>query len=381
MNWFLFITSVLPATQEVDKKPRRLPRRSAGSVPRIRFNFSRLTICGCLVVACGCATDGPYQYGRFHPDRVEGVASEPVVVEHGKPHKTLDRMANILGTPAKILRLNSKVDNHHISDETLEKLITYLEKNDITDVCVDVNHYAPREQWRRLRENKRIAPGWKYTAGTLSWVRYTVLPGRVFGGTGYNAFTNSLYVNSDVPAMLLFEAAYAKDIHSQKHPGFYAVIVNDFPGVKVWRQTRAVKDVVGYAKQENDWDVEKETYKVMYAHLGSEAIGGLGILISGPLSSGSNLLVGPLLGISGAIAGHAVGHSVAREREAELEKIHSEAGSEDGEVLQTRFESKSEVDGGTENSLRQASDSILADSDDDRTSDVELGDAGRCGNE
>ncbi|WP_157605460.1 hypothetical protein [Schlesneria paludicola] len=334
-------------------------------------------MCGCLIVACGCATDGPYQYGRFHPDRSEGIDPEPVVVEYGKPHKTLDRMANILGTPAKILRLNSKVDNHHISDETLEKLITYLEKNDITDVCVDVNHYAPREQWRRLRENKRIAPGWKYTAGTLSWVRYTVLPGRVFGGTGYNAFTNSLYVNSDVPAMLLFEAAYAKDIHSQKHPGFYAVIVNDFPGVKVWRQTRAVKDVVGYAKQENDWEIEKETYKVMYAHLGSEAVGGFGILLTGPTSSGSNLLVGPLLGLGGAIAGHAVGHSVAREREAELEKLKPDQEREDGSVVQAQYGSQVESESDEGQPLKRASYHTKSDDDDRPTNDVEDEDVGR----
>ncbi len=94
---------------------------------------------------------------------------------------------------------------------------------------VVVDKYDPNDQWKRLRENDRIAPFWKYSVGAITCAGYTILPNRIFGGDRYNPFTNTLNLSSDVPAMVLAEAAYAKDIHGQKHPGAYASIVNDLP--------------------------------------------------------------------------------------------------------------------------------------------------------
>ncbi len=274
-----------------------------------------------LAAACGCASNKPYQYGRFHPDHPEGVNVQPVVVEYGKPSKTLDRIGKVVGFPAKILPFNSKINNHEVSPETLEKLRVYMAKNDITDVYIAVNQYAPKDQWRRLRENGRIAPFWKYTAGTLSWVGYALFPPRVWGGDRYNPFTNSLYVNSDVPAVVLAEAAYAKDIHGRKFPGTYAVVVNDMPVLTLWRQSLAVSDVLSYARVENDWDVEKQTYHVMYPKMGEKTLGDASMVVTGPIGSISAIFVGPIFGAGGALAGHAVGRSVAKRREAELKEL------------------------------------------------------------
>lgn len=271
-----------------------------------------------LWLVCGCATTGPYEYGQFHPGRPAGTDVTAVAIEYGTPNKTLDGIGNILGIPAKVLSLNSKVDNHHVSDETIEKLTAYLEKNDLTDVRVSVNQYSPRDQWRRLRENDRISPGWRYTAGTLGWMSYTIRPGRLFGGTEYNPFTNTLYVNSDVPALLLAEAAYAKDIHGRKFPGAYAVFANGLPVVSIWRQSRAVSDVLGYARAEQDWDVEKQTYRVMYPQIGASAFGGAGVVVTGSPGSLTSFVVGPLLGTGGAVAGHAAGRTISNRRESEL---------------------------------------------------------------
>ena len=274
-----------------------------------------------MALASGCVSTGPYEYGRFHPSRPTGTDVTTVAVEYGAPNKTLDRIGNILGTPAKLLSLNSKIDNHHVSDETIDKLTIYMEKNDITDVYVAVNDYSPKDQWRRMKENERISPGWKYTAGTLRWVGYTIMPGRLFGGTEYNPYTNTLYVNSDVPAVLLAEAAYAKDIHSRQFPGTYAVFANGLPVVKIWRQSKAVGDVLGYARVEQDWDVEQETYRVMYPQMGASTFGGAGVLITGAPGSLTSFVVGPLLGASGAVAGHAAGRTMSKRREAELKHV------------------------------------------------------------
>lgn len=275
----------------------------------LRPTVPRLALLACLA-ACGCATT-PYQYGRFHPESPDGVALQPIEVEYGKPHKTLDRIGSIIGLPAKILTFNRKTDNHRISPETVEKLQTYLEDNDITDVYVAVNDYAPKDQWRRLRENDRMAPFWRYSAGTLAWVGYTVFPNRIFGGDRYNPYTNTLNLSSDVPALVLAEAAYAKDIHSRRHPGTYALLVNDMPVLSIFRQARAASDVLGYARAKDDWKTEEQGYKVLYPKIGAAAAG-----TGGPFVPG----FGWLLHLGGAAVGHVTGRTVARVQKSALPK-------------------------------------------------------------
>jgi hypothetical protein len=228
------------------------------------------------------------------------MALQPVVVERGGPHETLDRVGRVVGLPARVFTLNSKVNNHDISPETIDQLVTYLEQNDLTDVCVAVNDYDPKGQWRRLRENYRIAPFWRYTAGTLSWLGYAIFPNRIFGGDEYNPFTNTLILSSDVPARVLAEAAYAKDVHSRRHPGTFAAI-SDLPLFSLVRQARATSDVLTYARVRNDWSTEKQAYQVLYPHIGSTAFGPASHFVP---------VAGPFLSAGGALVGHATGRTV-----------------------------------------------------------------------
>ena len=187
-------------------------------------------------------------------------------------------MSWVVGLPTRILPMSSNVNDHQFSEETAAKLTTYMQENDITDVLVRVNQYDPLGEWRRLRQNKRMSAGWRYTFGAGGLVFYTLFPGRVFGGDTYNPFTNTLYVNSDVPAMLIVEAAYAKDIHGRKLPGPYAA-VNELPVLTVWRHTLAINDTLGYARLNDDWDIERETYRVVYPMMGIQVgLGGQGAL-------------------------------------------------------------------------------------------------------
>lgn len=253
-----------------------------------------------LLLSSGCASKGGYRFGRFHPEEPEGIAPGPVVVQEGKPNKTLDRLGWLAGLPERIFTLNPKASNHKVSPETLEKLQTYLEENDITDVEVAVNDYDPKGQWQRLRENDRISPFWKYSAGSLTWLGYTLMPYRVFGGDAYNPFTNSLNITSDVPALVLAEAAYAKDIHGQARPGAYATI-SELPVLSLVRHGRATSDVLGYARARNDWEGEKEAYHVLYPQVGSTTFGPAAHFVP---------VVGPLMAVGGALAGHATGRTM-----------------------------------------------------------------------
>ena len=285
-------------------------------------------IVGCLwflsLGASGCVSS-TYQFGRFHPDQPGGTDAQPVAFEYGEPNKTLDKIGYVVGFPARLLTLNKNVNNHHISPETLDKLRVYLEENDITDVYVVVDKYDPKDQWKRLRENDRISPIWRYSVGAITCLGYTVLPNRIFGGDRYNPFTNTLNLSSDVPAMVLAEAAYAKDIHGQRFPGAYASIVNDLPLLTVWRQTRATSDVVAYARIQRDWATEKQTYQVMYPQIGVGCIGPIGFFVP---------VVGPFLDLGGAVAGHVAGRTVAVIEDSRRPKILPDpAGPDEGQFV------------------------------------------------
>jgi hypothetical protein len=264
-----------------------------------------------LLALSGCAK-APYRYSQFHDAHSPNDAPSDVVIVRGTPNKTLDRIGNIVGFPARILPLNSKINDHRIAPDTEQKLTDYMERNDLTDVTVFVNHYDPKDQWRRLRDNKLIGAGWRYTLGSISVIGYTVLPGRIFGGDRYNPFTNSLYLNSDVPAVALREAAYAKDVHSHRLPGTYASI-QELPVVGLWSDGRAVGDVIGYARDQQDWEVEKQAYHVLFPQLGvaSTAIGGS--ILS------SVWWGGPAFSAGGAAVGHIAGRTLAK-REAAKHK-------------------------------------------------------------
>jgi hypothetical protein len=162
--------------------------------------------------------------------------------------------------------------------------------------------------------------------GTLTVVAYTVLPGRIFGGDYYNPFTNSLYLNSDVTAIVLCEAAYAKDVYSRKYPGAYAAI-NEFPLLSLWHKTIAVSDILGYAQAEDDWQIEKETYHVVYPFIAAH-----GASIADPFVP---TLVSPIIWLGGAAVGHTVGRTLAARRDHEL---HDGPPSEDGDSPEGRIQ-------------------------------------------
>ncbi len=261
-----------------------------------------------LLSSLGCVT-APYQFGHFESGPGDGEKPAEVIVDVGIPNRTLDRIGWVVGFPSRIFPLHAGVNNHEVSDETRDRLTKYLEENDLTDVRVRINHYDPADEWRRLRMNRRISPFWRYTGGVLCYLHYTLLPGRVVGGDWYNPYSNSLYINSDVQALVLHEAAYAKDIHSRRLPGTYSAI-NHVPLLWLWRQTVCVNDILSYARSEEDWEIEEETYRVVYPLIGAHT----GMSFS-PLSPFG---FEPVLGLGGALIGHATGRTVAAYRAAEV---------------------------------------------------------------
>ena len=285
----------------------------------MRRRFCILFLLMATFGACpvGCSVT-PYRY-RHHeliPDGCDPVSASDAeaVFEYGRPNKTLDRLAWVIGMPSRILPMSSRVNNHEISPETIDKLSSYLRENDLSDVLVRVNQYDPRGEWKRLRENPRISSGWKYTFGAGMVVHYTLFPGRVFGGDHYNAYTNTLYVNSDVPALLILEAAYAKDVHERRLPGPYSAI-KELPVLETWRLSYGLNDTLGYAKLNDDWELERETYAIVYPVMGIEvALGGHSAISS---FVALPMLTIPITAIGGAATGHVLGWTTIKRREQE----------------------------------------------------------------
>ena len=54
----------------------------------------------------------------------------------------------IFGIPSKIILWNSRIDNHDISPETEAAIAEYMAANELWDVKVRLNQYAPLDEWR-----------------------------------------------------------------------------------------------------------------------------------------------------------------------------------------------------------------------------------------
>ena len=263
----------------------------------------------CSAAAAGCSLEQPYQLGHGWQGTPESMnaamvdpnwppsapSAEPQICE-GEPNKFVDGVGWVLGIPGKVMLFDSRVDNHAVTPETTVAVADYLKRNQMSDVCVRVNEYAPGEEWRRLCENWHVGAGWRYTMGTWSLIGYTLIPGRLTGGDRYNPYTNSVYVYSDVPSLAIKAAAYAKDVHQRDLPGTY-VAVNHLPVVSLWHETVNTQDALGYIRTQGTVAQQAEAQRILYPSY-CIAVGG---------AFGGLFGVEPILIAAGAVTGHVSG--------------------------------------------------------------------------
>ncbi len=221
---------------------------------------------------------------------------QQVRIEYGVKRPILDGAGWVLGIPSKILYWDRRAANHDISDTTVGEVSSYLENRNLTDTVVRVNQYAPGKEWQRLVSNRSISPGWRYTVGSLKWLKYTLVPGRLFGKDEYNPYSNSLYLYSDMPVLGLAEAAYANDVSARPHPGTYAA-VQELPLVSLWHETLATREVLNYVAIHGSPEQVPKIRHDLYARYGIETAGAASQLL--PDGSG-------LFQIIGAVSGHTI---------------------------------------------------------------------------
>lgn len=277
--------------------------------PKTSCRFSLALAFGVVFLAAAndaCASDW-LKAREIHVDRVN-VAPELVdatrdsQIERGKRRPVLDGVGWVFGIPAKIILWDRRVDNHNVSVETEEAIRRYLGDNDLDHVKVAINQYDPLDDWRRLRANKTMGWGYRYTFGVLSVAGEAILPGRLFGGDHYNPYTGTIHLYSDVPAIALHEGGHAKDFTRRKLPGTYALAAA-LPVVSLWPEAIATGDAIAYAEQHQDPDLERESYRILYPAYGTYVGGSLGRFaqpFTFPIYAGA------------VVAGHAVGRVEAR---------------------------------------------------------------------
>lgn len=225
-----------------------------------------------------------------------------IEVVQGNPNKVVDGLGWIVGIPRRIVLWDRRVDNHRVQPETMAEVATYAKVNELDGLCVRVNQYAPLDEWKRLTKNDQISPGWRYTVGALSLVGYTLLPGRIIGVDNYNPYTNSVYVYSDVPALAMEAAAYAKDVKHRDFPGTYAA-VNSLPVASVWHETINTQDTLEYLQTHGTYDEQREGLAILYPNYGASVGGAVGSLFG---------FTG-VFEIGGAVVGHVSGwHKAAQ---------------------------------------------------------------------
>ncbi len=276
----------------------------------------------------GCVSQ-TYRYGL---DR-QGSAvpldspSHALTVSHGEPPRHLAHVERLVQWPRDAIR-RSRGEAPFDSETTLERRAEavslaeeYLLANGVEELFIDVRTYDPREQWSRLQANERLHPLFRYTGGSLSWLRYTLLPRTVFRSDHYDPFTNTLSLNSAEPSRAILEAARAKEFHRERWigRGAYAML-QLVPVVPLFHETRAASDALSYSEHHLEGQYLDELYPVAYSRIGATFVAeALSVF---PLSPGIPFVARPLLVGSGRLSGRAVGRWASPQPPAAPKQAH-----------------------------------------------------------
>jgi len=269
-----------------------VPHNQIRSIPSIKW-ICIAAVTGLLTLP-GCATT-PYKCGsaQRYITSPELVARTQTQIERGRPNVVVDSLGWVWGIGAKLTLFDRRVENHRIDAHTEAEIAAYLQENELSTVKVRLNQYRPLDDWGRLRANKSVGAGWRYTFGAISVLGETIFPGRVFGRDHFNPFTNTIHLYSNVPAIALHEAGHSKDYAGRKWKGTYAAIYL-LPIAPLSQEAIATNDALSYIMANRDLEAQQEAYEILYPAYGTY----VGNAISGPVPQGYFI---------GLIGGHVIG--------------------------------------------------------------------------
>jgi hypothetical protein len=169
----------------------------------------------------------------------------------------------------------------------------HLREHQMNSVLVRVNQYDPLGEWARLCQNQNIPLGWRMLGGSFTVLKYSLLPGRIFGEDWYNPFTESLHLYSDIPALGINEAVYARQVRDHENPGVYATI-KVVPVLGMWHETKSTQKALQYISETGTAKEREEAYRILYPSYGGNWGAGLGSIV--PFGSAYMRIVGSIFG-------------------------------------------------------------------------------------
>ncbi|MGJ4753916.1 hypothetical protein [Leptospira kmetyi] len=280
--------------------------------PFLKF-FSAFLLLSSLFFSIGCtySVEKKYIYAKPYYPNQNYFDQENPQFEEGEPYWFLDFMGNVFGVLSKLILWNRKMSNHRFSEETKNYLKDYIRENNLKDVKVRFNQYAPIDDLVQLWRSDTVHPILKYTVGIINWVSGVIFPGRLFAGllTGdhYNPYSNTINLYSDLPSVVLHEGGHSKDFALRKYKSFYSLGYS-FPIVgPLYAEARASDDALRYLRHRCDLKNELLAYRTLYPAYATYA--------TGPILSS----VGELVGLAASIPGHIVGYR--KEKRVEKEEI------------------------------------------------------------
>ncbi|BDA80841.1 hypothetical protein LPTSP3_g37710 [Leptospira kobayashii] len=253
-------------------------------------NITFILLFTVLIVCNNCySIEKKYNYGNpYHPSPY--FEEDDPQFEEGEPVWIVDTIGNyFFSLPTKLILWNRKMTNHHFSEETKQYLIKYIKQNNLRDVKVRFNQYAPLSEWKRLAKNENINPFVKYIIGSISLLSYTFLPDRLLagfvGGDHYNPYTNTINVYSDLPAVVIHEGGHAKDFAQRENRTWYSMAYAVPVVGSLYHEARASDDAINYFAENEDTKQLEESHELLFPAYSTYIGGAIGDLVPSPITA------------------------------------------------------------------------------------------------
>ncbi|WCL47765.1 hypothetical protein [Leptospira sp. GIMC2001] len=253
----------------------------------LQKTFFLFAIC-CITVGC-YSLEKKYNYGEPYQTSPDLWTEDDPQFESGVEYQILDDIGNyIFSIPSKLILMSWRLNDHKISDATKQTMQNYIRENNLRDVKVRFNQYAPISELKRIWRNDSINPIVKYSFGLLGWFVYAVLPERLFagllGGDHYNPFSNSIHLYSNVPAIAIHEGGHAKDFNQRKYKTLYAGIYSIPVIGAFYHEAVATDDAIVYFEHNHKNEDIDESYKILVPAYSTYVGGSIGEVVQTPYS-------------------------------------------------------------------------------------------------
>lgn len=185
--------------------------------------------------------------------------SHHLTIDKGQNQKIIDLVREIINTPLRILYLNSKLNQGSLTDKNFSILSKYLKDNKIDNIHISINCYQPLSIWKSIFDNPNTSLVSKLTFGVLSGCIHTIGVNKWFGGDQYDPLSNTLFLSSDDPAIILRTTAEAKDYLARQNPSLYLLSNYLFPlPLKTYDYHQ---EAIQYIKENGDNQMVENAFK------------------------------------------------------------------------------------------------------------------------